>query len=289
MPNRGFYLDAGFLERLLGYLKQTGWDVVTIEEALHRSRRPDRGRFVNFSVDDCYRDTAELVVPLFRRLGMPVTLFVTTGIPDGTLRLRNAGLETILQQRAWVTNAGVTYPLDTLPQKCAAFATISRRWDEADSDQEYLGFCKAHGYDPHALDQQHAITWDMLDTIRNDPLVEIGAHSISHPHISRLSPGNAALEMQGSRLRIEDRLQRPVQHFAFPFGRDADCGPREFALAGQAGFASAATTRKGLLRPGRDPYRIPRNTLSGAHRSLLLAEAHLSGLTGLAARMVGRV
>ena len=92
MPNRGFHLDLSYLEHLIRYIQRSGWDIVSMDEALRRLANPGQRRFVNISLDDCYRDTAEQVVPLFSRLGAPITLFVTTGIPDRTLPMRNAGL-----------------------------------------------------------------------------------------------------------------------------------------------------------------------------------------------------
>jgi hypothetical protein len=41
-----------------------------------------------------------------------------------------------------------------------------------------------------------------------------------------------------------ERLGINVRHFAFPCGRSADCGPRDFELAREAVFARAATSRK---------------------------------------------
>ena len=94
LPNKGFYLNLDYLDNLLGTLKRDGWEIVTVEELTGRLMRGENGsRLVNFSVDDCYRDTFEHVVPLFRRHGVPVTLFVTTGIPDGSMPLAWAGLE----------------------------------------------------------------------------------------------------------------------------------------------------------------------------------------------------
>ncbi len=288
LPNRAFYLDLGFLERLLAHLQRAGWAVVKLEEALRRSARPGEGRFVNFSVDDCYRDTAELVAPLFRRLGVPLTLFVTTGIPDRTMRLRDAGLETIVQGRELVAEGGVSFRLDTQARRRAAFAAISRSWTEDGADAAYLRFCDRHRADPDALDRQHAISWPMLEALRDDPLVEIGAHTVSHPRVSALDERAARAELEDSRSCLQARLGRAVRHFAFPFGRRDDCGARDFALARDVGFSSAATTRKGLILPGADPFRLPRNTLNGAHRHLLLAGAHTTGLSGLAARIAGR-
>src|SRR3978361_1036266 len=57
LPNRDFYLDLDFLDRFLSYLRERGWDVVTMEEALRRAALGGSDdRFINFSVDDCYRD-----------------------------------------------------------------------------------------------------------------------------------------------------------------------------------------------------------------------------------------
>lgn len=94
LPNRGFYLDLDFLDSLLTYLKASGRHIVTIEEGLRMAaNEQNHDSFVNFSIDDCYRDTYEQVVPLFRRHGVPITLFVTTGIPDATMPIWWAGLE----------------------------------------------------------------------------------------------------------------------------------------------------------------------------------------------------
>jgi hypothetical protein len=91
------------------------------------------------------------------------------------------------------------------------------------------------------------------------------------------------------RLRLRERLGVEARHFAFPYGRSADAGPRDFHLARRAGFASAATTCKGLMRHGVDSFSLRRNTLNGGAKSLAMAELHMSGISGLAARMLGRV
>jgi peptidoglycan/xylan/chitin deacetylase (PgdA/CDA1 family) len=287
-PDRGFYVDLHYLEKLIGHLQRTGWDIVSMDEATSRTARPGSGRFVNFSIDDCYRDTAELVVPLFRRLRAPVTLYVTTGIPDGTLRLRNAGLETIVLNEQRVTDGDEIYDLRTPAAKRTAFAALSRKWEHPDGDAAYEHFCARHGYSADTLDEQHRVTWTMLRCLCEDDLVEIGAHTMSHPRIASLDPDTALGELVGCRERLETALGRKVRHFAFPFGRRNDCGERDFALARRAGFASAATTRKGLVAPGSDPFRLPRNTLNGEHRKLSFAYAHLSGASGAAARMLHR-
>jgi peptidoglycan/xylan/chitin deacetylase (PgdA/CDA1 family) len=290
LPDRGFYLSLSYLDNLLGYLNRTGWKAVTVTELLGRLQRGEEGaRLVNFSVDDCYKDTWEHVVPLFRKHRVPVTLFVTTGIPDGTFELCWAGLESILAARKSVKFEGERIEISAPAAKTELFKRISAAWEKGNTDREYLEFCKSNDADPAELRKEHAITWEMLDSFRNDGHVEIGAHTVSHPRISSLGVESALSELKASRARLESRLGIECRHFAFPYGRSADCGPRDFDLAREAGFESAATTRKGLVSSNQDFFSLPRNTVNGARQSIPYANALLSGLAGVGARVLGRV
>ncbi len=127
--------------------------------------------------------------------------------------------------------------------KRAAFHRIADRWDGPQASASYKKFCELNGVDIDAMHWKYAITWEMLEELRDDPLVEIGGHTVTHARISSLSPDGARFELKGSRDRLVERLGIPARHFAFPYGRSGDCGPRDFAIARDAGYASAATTR----------------------------------------------
>jgi peptidoglycan/xylan/chitin deacetylase (PgdA/CDA1 family) len=180
LPNRDFYIDLEFFDRLLTYLRRTGWTFVTIDEALRRAGRADsEDRYVNFSVDDGYRDTYELVVPLFRRHGVPITIYVTTGIPDGTIPLWWAGLEETLLRRDRVVVDHHAIDVGTASAKRRAYVRIERAWSAATNG--YDAFCAQNDIDSEALHWRHAISWQMLAELRDDPLVEIGSHGACIP------------------------------------------------------------------------------------------------------------
>jgi peptidoglycan/xylan/chitin deacetylase (PgdA/CDA1 family) len=281
--DQGFHLDADFVDAFLTYLAAQGWDFVTMEEAVQRARATGPMRkFVNFSIDDCYRDTFEVAIPLFRRHNAPLTLFLTTGIPDNTFPLWAAGLEETLMMRDRVETAEGPLTLTDHASRVAAFHALFSAWDRADQAACYRQFCDLNGIDSEALHWRHAMSWEMLEAVRDDPCVEIGGHTINHPHVAWLDREAAAHEMGGGLARITQRLGIPARHFAFPFGRSGDCGPREFDLARELGLTSAATTVKGLVFAGQDPLRLPRITINGKHRNMALMEAHLTGLTALA-------
>jgi peptidoglycan/xylan/chitin deacetylase (PgdA/CDA1 family) len=291
LPNRDFYLNLDFLDRLLTYLVRNGWDIVTVDDAVGRVQTGKIPRkFVNFSVDDCYRDTYEEVVPLFRRHGVPVTLFVTTGIPDGTMPLLFAGLEDALGGHDRVQLEDGWRELSDDTARRALFAQLARDWDGPEGADRYARFCSLNDIDMDAMHWKHAITWDMLSELAADPHVEIGGHTISHPRISSLSAEAAESELAGCRKRLEEKLGIPVRHFAFPYGRAADCGPRDFQIATDSGFSSAShNDARGSSASRRRLSNLPRVTLNGVTRSMSMVEAHLTGLTSLIARVLGRV
>jgi peptidoglycan/xylan/chitin deacetylase (PgdA/CDA1 family) len=121
--------------------------------------------------------------------------------------------------------------------------------------------------------------WDEIRTMAADPLVTIGAHTNGHFAISKLSEQRAADEMIGSADRIEQELGVRPSHFSFPYGDPGSAGPRDFALARQAGFKTAVTTRKGMLFGAHRRYlsALPRVSLNGEYQSLTYTALYLSG------------
>ena len=104
--------------------------------------------------------------------------------------------------------------------------------------------------------------------------VTIGAHTMSHPMLSQMSPENAFEEMARSRTRLEDALGEPVWALAYPFGNQDAVSDRDRELASRAGFKCAFMNVEGLLAENR--FSIPRVHVS-LTMSLAEFDAHLSG------------
>lgn len=84
---------------------------------------------------------------------------------------------------------------------------------------------------------------------------EIGAHTMTHPHLSTLPLERARAEIVDSKRLLEDRFGREVRHFCYPYG-DYNEAVRE--LVGAAGYASACTVAPGINRPGGDALQLHR-------------------------------
>jgi peptidoglycan/xylan/chitin deacetylase (PgdA/CDA1 family) len=114
------------------------------------------------------------------------------------------------------------------------------------------------------------MTEEQLVQIADDPLIEVGSHTMRHTSLARAGAEKAHAEMLESRLWLEDRLQRPVLSFAYPHGHySPDC----LTAAARAGYTSAVTAGD---RGGSGPFELRRETPRPAD-SLVLFRLRTSG------------
>ena len=91
--------------------------------------------------------------------------------------------------------------------------------------------------------------------------MQIGAHTVSHPILARLSDAQAGVEILDSKNILEQLLGERVGLFAYPNGKpDEDYTSRSVAIVRDMGFDAAVTTQWGVCRSGDDLFQIPRFT-----------------------------
>ncbi len=97
------------------------------------------------------------------------------------------------------------------------------------------------------------LDWDQLGRL-GEAGVTLGAHTRTHPHLTRLTPAQREDELGGAAEALRARTGRVPVEFAYPFG-DLD-GPVVEAARGV--FRLAVTTELGVLGGDDDPLRLPR-------------------------------
>lgn len=122
--------------------------------------------------------------------------------------------------------------------------------------------------------------WDDLRRLAQDPLCTIGVHTLTHANLAQLDSGEARRELAESKRLIEERIGRPANHLAYPYGGADAAATREFALARELGFVSAVTTRPGMIFKPHAAHltALPRLSVNGAWQTRGALEALLSGL-----------
>jgi peptidoglycan/xylan/chitin deacetylase (PgdA/CDA1 family) len=123
--------------------------------------------------------------------------------------------------------------------------------------QERLAALDAMAADAGLVPDREVCTISAADLRRlaDGGLISIGAHTVTHPLLTRLSRREQFDEMQSSRERLERLLDRTVDSFSYPYG---DHSRETVANARTVGFACACTSVRTAVTDASDPLQLPR-------------------------------
>ena len=286
-PNHHLEITPEFLRATLQHLRSEGVELVSLDEmAVRLAAGGSTKRFACFTCDDGYRDNRDHALPVLRQFDAPVAVYVASDFADGRGRLWWVALERIIAKADAIEIAlsGVMTRIDcaTIEAKQAAFDkmhAVLRGLPDKDIGATISALCIAHGIDEDAISRDLCMGWDELRDFAADPLVTIGAHTISHCNLAKQTEEGAAAEMRVSRSRIENELQRPALHLAYPYGDKGAAGAREFALAKTLGFTTAVTTRPGMIFAENAAHMqaLPRLSMNGNYQDTRFLPVLTSG------------
>ena len=288
-PNRILEITPEFLEATILQVKELGYEFVSLNEFQRRLVEKDfQRRFIAFTLDDGYADNYHYAFPLFRKHQVPFAIYVCTGLLDGSIDLWWQDLEDILlrERRLEVFFDGTRrkFKTETTRQKYVAYETIYWALRSMPLEKQLTTFraIKDHyiakSTKPDSSD--NALSWQMIAEMQRSNLLTIGAHTVKHRALSKLSSSAAQMEMALSQDLIEQHTGIKPAHFAYPYGDALSAAGREFSMARELGFLTAVTTRKGVVFPEHAEHltALPRVSLNGDYQQARNVKLFLSGL-----------
>jgi peptidoglycan/xylan/chitin deacetylase (PgdA/CDA1 family) len=279
----GRRLSIDLLDQHLDHLRRH-FHVVPLHNLVTRlkSGRDPEPYSVALTVDDAYADFGALAYPVFLRHRIPVTLYVVSELAGGRMWLWWDAIRYILTRasegRYRVDAYDVAVPVSNVASRHAAWDRLASLGLPLSSDDRevYLQTLQrvfAVELPPSPSPEFSAMTWDALRAL--DPgLVEVGAHTRTHPILSRCSPERVTREVAGSKVEIEERLGREVRSFCYPNGTWADVNEHCFEAVREARYESAVMSCGRLIRRRSDVYALPRMSAFGTWEFFL---AQVSG------------
>ncbi|PTW60094.1 peptidoglycan/xylan/chitin deacetylase (PgdA/CDA1 family) [Breoghania corrubedonensis] len=288
-PNAFLEVTPEFLETVILDTRAAGIEFVSIAEA---HRRLVAGEFANrfavMTLDDGYQDNLDIALGVFRRHAVPFTVFASSGIADATCELWWLALERIIAENSQIRidfeGMRETVPAGTTAQKNAAYERlcgwIGAGLDEHAQRRAIRALADWAGLDMAALCRSLAMDWDGLRRLAAEPLATIGAHTVGHHAVARMSEAEARDQIVRDMERHEAELGKRPEFFAYPYGGKLAAGPRDFALAAELGFKLAVTTRPGQIFPAHRTHltALPRVSLNGLYQKRRYAELLRDGV-----------
>lgn len=232
-------------------------------------RRAPRGAMV-VTFDDGYADNHRIARPLLERYDVPASIFITTGYIGSQREFWWDQLHRLLLDEA---PGSALLELELLGR--------TYRWDLADLPRRKRCHDELHGLlQPMIHEQRQAVLdniarrllgqtppprashrvmdeHELLELSRS-PLIEIGAHTRTHPLLPSHPPEVQREEIVGSVNWLTKRLNRPITSLTFPHGAyDASC----LRAVWEAGVVRACTTEHRLVVRSDNPLTLPRFTI----------------------------
>lgn len=270
--------DAFFFEKQMRWI-QRWFNVLPLSEAVERlgtGRLPARAAAITF--DDGYANNCTVALPILRRLCLPATFFIATGYLNGGRMWNDTVIDVVRRAKG--------PELDLAALDIGRFSILTLE-DRRRSLDELLGKLKylEPGHRERLVDEiaetvniqppnDLMLTSDQV-RILSDAEMTIGAHTVSHPILSRVSSNSARDEMIQSKQQLETITGREVTLFAYPNGKPGkDYNASHALIAREVGFAAAVSTGLGAATRRDDIFQIPRFTpwdISKSRFSLRLA------------------
>ncbi len=264
------FLRGSTFRRQLELLRQQV-DLVPLEGAQQALREPGSGRpLVAITLDDGFLNNRTVALPHLQALGVPATVFVTSGLLDGTdtvwfCRLHQALTRTRLERVTW---NGQRFELTTPAARGTASRILQERLKSYPGEallEEMRALVAALGEDPDAPIPPES-PYRMLDRaaiadLLRSGLVSLGGHTASHAILAPLARDVQRHEIAASLGAVRELTGAPARLFAYPNGRQRDYNRITTDLLMELGVETCVTAVQGLNRIDTPPLELQRHLI----------------------------
>ncbi len=247
-----------------------GWmaswfNVVPLDKALAQLKAgtlPARAASITF--DDGYADNHYVAMPILQHHGMTATFFIATSFLDGGRMWNDTIIESIrgfTQPTLDLSSLGLgRHALGSISEKKAAIATLigEIKYQPA---QERINIAEKIAYLAGALLPDDLMMTSHEVKAMHHAGMQIGAHTMSHPILARLTDAQARYEIEGGKNFLEELLSERVSLFAYPNGKPGeDYTPQNVEVVRSLGFDAAVSTQWGASSAEDDMFQVRRFT-----------------------------
>jgi peptidoglycan/xylan/chitin deacetylase (PgdA/CDA1 family) len=251
-------LSPNVFEAQMRYVRRR-YRVLSLDDLCAEMEKPSRKEdAVAVTFDDGYRDLHTHALPVLRKYQIPATIFlpvacIETGEVPWYDRIFLALKVFPKDEFEIVLDRPRSFRLTSFHKRLQAAAEVIQylRTLPDDHRKEYCKTLEAQIKLPQDELEDRMLTWDQIRAMCRSG-ISFGSHTMTHPAVSRLTESQVDSELADSKQALEHRIGNSALHFAYPFGKPADCGTAALPFLMRNGYRSAATTVEGVNEPGNN-------------------------------------
>jgi peptidoglycan/xylan/chitin deacetylase (PgdA/CDA1 family) len=259
-------------ERQMQYLKRT-FNIINCQQLVDYITKdiplPPRSAMVTF--DDGYFDNYSYAYPILKELKIPAVIFLATDY-IGTNQpfywdyaaycfsktKLNRALLPVIGERAWSNEKELDFILYDWIE------TLKKiQEQEKQIAINSIATALSVSVPENAFNDLH-LNWQQVREMHKNG-IEFGAHTASHPILTRIPLHQAQNEILSSKLKIENEINAPVVSFAYPNGGIADFSLKIMQMISQSGIPIAFS-----LLPGPTFYKTVKKEPFSIRRIFLI-------------------
>ena len=239
--NRELEVTPDYLEDQIEKYRRQGYCFVCIDEIIsdinHARWDLRRKKRVNISFDDGFRDVYDYAFPIFKKYGIPFTIYLVGNFPVGTSDLWWIQLEQLVKGDV------------------VSYENLMKRIYQSDKNMRDLMHLITTSEPDFQLCNTLSLSWGQLTEMVESGLCTIGCHSMTHPSLTRIPTDDLLNELTESKRIIESHLPVTIKHFSYPHSMENRAIQERLK---EAGYETATMGYGGTIRKGDNLYKLNR-------------------------------
>lgn len=228
-------------------------DIISLDDlySITINKKKANRKLAIFTFDDGYLDNYYNAKPIFEKLNLPYAIFVTNCFPN------NKGVlwwflieDLLLSNNSIVLSDNKVFDCSTKELKEHVFENLKSTifsLNQLNLSKEIMLLFKNYKVDIESYNRKYCMNWEQIIELSNSNLCTIGSHTNSHLTLNKLTTEDLKREVIEGKKTLENKINKRVKHFAYPFGSNREVGLREKNFLATCGFDTVSMAVGGTI------------------------------------------
>ena len=254
-PNIHLCVKKSEFELQMAYIAHN-YDLISLDD-LYKNNFKCEKFSVAVTFDDGYKDNLEVAYPILKKYNIPSTIYIVSRNIISKPWAWWIELWNFLSKNKSFKNDDKLINIEKINDKKKYFFNLKKKIKKLNYAEQISFFNKLTSTITRENHDDIYLNLDDLKKIKNKKLITLGCHTHDHLCFSYLEKKEIEKQINMCKEIIEQKLNIPVEHFAYPYGSKEDLNFFEHEILEKLRFKTAVTTIESFQKIYKSFY-LPR-------------------------------